>query len=500
MIFGERSWRFRYGQAMDFKRFIPIFASNDISTGCMKIKRLKIENFHCFKENVFDFANQTTIFIGKNGTGKSSLIKALCISLSFIFHKNSKPWGFSSLANEVTDLGVQTTNVRETYHNGKMADYVSLQASAQMNLPPKTSPEEALPLEWDCRKNSFEKSVWQSSLYKGAYIKFRTLLEKTDNYPLLVYYSDRYPHINTNLGANAKAMLNGDDEVGRTWGYYHWNEFTSCTEIWQKRFIRISNQLNSIERSLKETGDAAALDTLMEQKEKISKEIDYVTSYLKAFTDNETKGLSDRSADFKISSISVDGATDFYLKFTFADGVQRSWEELPAGLERLFSIVFDMTYRSFILNRGKFAPNGIVMIDELDLHLHPSLQQDVLLRLTHTFPDVQFIIATHSPLIVTNLRQDNDNRVFRMERKGNDYSHSATGNLFTHDYSYTLYEIMETEPRNFLLNALSERYIRLRHRQKAHEADKVLYQLKKLIGEEDFPAFQEKLEIEIAKG
>lgn len=410
----------------------------------MIIKRLRIENFHCFRNTEFDFADQTTVFIGKNGTGKSSLIKSLCDALSFIFNKSNNSWGFSSLANEVTDLGVENINVREIYHNGRIADYVSLQGTIKMKSQEGENPdkniEDTLKLEWDFRKNSYEKATLQSSLYKDAYIKFRTRLAKTDMYPLLVYYSDRYPHVNTNLGANVKALLNEDNEIGRTWGYYHWNEFTSCTEIWQKRFIRISNLLISIERSLNETEDVEARATLLEQREKISREIEYVTRYLKTFTDNSIEGLSDRSADFKISSVSVDGVTDFYLKFTFSDGVQRAWYELPAGLERLFSIVFDMAYRSFILNQGRHVPRGIVLIDELDLHLHPSLQQDVLLRLTHTFPEVQFVIATHSPLIVTNLRQNANNKVFRMERKGNEYTHTATGNLFIHDYTYTLYE------------------------------------------------------------
>lgn len=466
----------------------------------MKIKHLKIENFHCYKEEEFDFADQTTIFIGKNGTGKSSLIKALCDAISFIFNKsNTNSWGFSPLSNEVTDLGVENIKVREIYHNGQIADYVSIQGKAEMKSQAKDNSDKKILLEWDFRRNSYEKATLQNSLYKEAYIKFRTFIDESDNYPLLVYYSDRYPHTNTSLGSNVKTLLNEDNHIGRTWGYYHWNEFTSCTEIWQKRFIRISNLLLSIERSLKEIEDDGARNTLLKQKEQINREVNYVTKYLKIFTDNDIEGLSDRSEDFKVSSVSVDGVTDFYLKFTFADGVQRNWYELPAGLERLFSIVFDMSYRSFILNKDVFEPEGIVLIDELDLHLHPSLQQDVLLRFTHTFPKVQFIIATHSPLIVTNLRQDDQNKVFKMERRGNEYSHNATGNLFIHDYNYTLYEIMQTEPRNFLLNSLSERYIRLRNRKKDDKAQEVLEQLKNLIGDNGFPEFQKHLESEIEK-
>lgn len=463
----------------------------------MKLKRLRIENFHCFTDTEFEFANQTTVFIGKNGTGKSSLIKAVCNALSFIFNKKNNSWGYSSLAKEVTDLGVHNINVREIYHdnNSIIADYVSL--SGIMSLE---AWDNEPTISWDCRKNSFERSTLQSSLYKDAYISFRSYLEETNRYPLMVYYSDRYPHINTNLGANAKTMIDKQEVIGRTWGYYHWSEFTSCTEIWQKRFIRVYNQLAYLERSLRDAEDSAARNSLIHKKEQIEREISYVTKYLKDFTDNTIEGLSDTSDDFKISSISIDGVTDFYIKFMFADGLQRSWDELPAGLERLFSIVFDMAYRSYILNYGNSEPEGIVLIDELDLHLHPSLQQDVLLRLTHTFPNVQFIIATHSPLIVTNLRQDENNKVFKMERNRQEYSHSATGNLFTHDYSYTLYEIMETEPRNSVLNALSERYIRLKHRGREEKAEEVLNMLKDLVGEADFPELMHKLEDAIAEG
>lgn len=466
----------------------------------MRIKHLKIENFHCFREAEFDFASQTTVFIGKNGTGKSSLIKAVCNALSFIFNKSNNSWGYPSLANEVSDLGVGNINVREIYRNGKIADYISIQGEAIMLASIEEKHDKDLILEWDFRKNSYEKATIQSSLYKEAYLKFRKNLLLTDRYPLLVYYSDRYPHINTNLGSNVKSMLNEDDEISRTWGYYHWNSFTSCTEIWQKRFIRISNQLIRIDRSLNETKDDGALDTLLKQKKNIVNEIEYVVGYLKTFSDNNLEGLSDRNGDFKISSISVDGATDFYIKFTFADGIQRAWDELPAGLERLFSIVFDMAYRSYVLNRGKSEPKGLALIDEVDLHLHPSLQQDVLLRLTKTFPEVQFIVTTHSPLVITNLRQNENNRVIRMERKGNEYSHSPIGNLFIHDYAYTLYEIMQTSPRNFILYSLSERYLRLKRREKERESEEVLNQLRKLVGEADFPTLYHQLESDLNKG
>lgn len=87
-----------------------------------------------------------------------------------------------------------------------------------------------------------------------------------------------------------------------------------------------------------------------------------------------------------------------------------------------------------------------------------------------------------------------------MERNMAEYSHSSIGNLFIHDYAYTLYEIMQTSPRNFILDSLSERYIRLKRRAKEQEAEMVLNQLRKLVGDNDFPTLYHQLESDLNKG
>ncbi len=48
--------------------------------------------------------------------------------------------------------------------------------------------------------------------------------------------------------------------------------------------------------------------------------------------------------------------------------------------------------------------DGIVSIDEVDLHLHPSWQRSLVARLTQTFPNCQFLLTTHSPLIISDYK------------------------------------------------------------------------------------------------
>ncbi len=471
----------------------------------MKIKELTLENFRCFKEAKFEFADQTTVFIGKNGTGKSSLIKGLTNALNFIFEKNTISWGFSSLANGLLDMRNVYIDLHDIHHNGEIADFVNLKCLAFLNRAEETditnNQQIPLSIRWDIKRNAYDYARIQKSLYKEAYIRFRENIKETDNYPLLVYYSDRYPHINTRISERVRLMLKKNYALPRNWGYFHWDDFSSCTEIWQKRFIKIYNETLILQRNINEsTTNSNASQIWSEQMNGLMHEIDFVTEFLKKFSSNEIKGLSDKEGHFKITSVGIDGVDDYYLKLYFADGIQRRWDELPAGLERLFSIVFDIAYRSYVLNRGRHEPQGIVLIDEVDLHLHPSLQQDVLLRLQFTFPKIQFIITTHSPLVITNLRQDEANKVIQMKREGEKYSHDYTGNLYIHDYLYTLYEVMDTEPRAFVLKILDDRYIRFRHRGKNDKAEEVLAELRKLIGERDFETYRANLDAEVAEG
>jgi predicted ATP-binding protein involved in virulence len=84
---------------------------------------------------------------------------------------------------------------------------------------------------------------------------------------------------------------------------------------------------------------------------------------------------------------------------------------LSDGYRYLILLAGELATRSFILNKhlGKEVLqkiNGLVIIDEFGIHLHPALQTDALTRLQQTFPNVQFIVSTHSPLLLNGLRKE----------------------------------------------------------------------------------------------
>ena len=84
---------------------------------------------------------------------------------------------------------------------------------------------------------------------------------------------------------------------------------------------------------------------------------------------------------------------------------------LSAGNRIVIGVVGDIVHRCCVLNPHlgldvlKTTP-GIVMIDEIELHLHPSWQQQILPTLQKIFPRIQFIVTTHSPQVVSSIPQE----------------------------------------------------------------------------------------------
>ena len=86
---------------------------------------------------------------------------------------------------------------------------------------------------------------------------------------------------------------------------------------------------------------------------------------------------------------------------------------LSDGVRSTLAMVMEIAYRAYLLNPhlGAEAPlqtAGVVLIDEIDLHLHPEWQRRIANDLRRAFPNLQFIATTHAPLIVSSL---NDCRI-----------------------------------------------------------------------------------------
>lgn len=92
-------------------------------------------------------------------------------------------------------------------------------------------------------------------------------------------------------------------------------------------------------------------------------------------------------------------------------------DQLSAGEKSVIALAMDIIYRCVVANGHLPTPlhsPGVVVIDEIELHLHPRWQANIIKALTTTFPNIQFIVSTHSPLVINQLQ---DEQVFALRKK-----------------------------------------------------------------------------------
>ena len=156
--------------------------------------------------------------------------------------------------------------------------------------------------------------------------------------------------------------------------------------------------------------------------------------------------------------------------------------QMSDGERGTLALVFDLTRRLVQANPEMSNPvdeaEAVVLIDEIDLHLHPTWQRQIVRKLTTTFPRCQFIATTHSPQIIGEVEHD------RIHIMANGEVYSPT-HSFGVDASRVLEEVMEVDPRTEevqdLLTAVSNDI----GKQRYDAARELLAQLVALLGEND---------------
>jgi predicted ATP-binding protein involved in virulence len=157
--------------------------------------------------------------------------------------------------------------------------------------------------------------------------------------------------------------------------------------------------------------------------------------------------------------------------------------QLSDGEKNLLVMVADIARRLAIANpdptKNALEGEGIILIDEIELHLHPQWQRDIIPRLTSTFRNCQFIVTTHSPQVLSNVKKEN---VFIVE----DFQvYPADAYTFGRDSNSILSELMGVTERPIAIqNKLTECLYKIDDGQ-IEEAKILLHELSDLLGHND---------------
>lgn len=327
----------------------------------MKIKELELKNFHGFKSRHITFSDQFTVLVGNNGTGKTAILDGLAIALGSFLS------GFK---------GVRSRHIRkdEIYQeqfllNGKLdiqEQYpVSIRAFGELDH---------LNFDWS-REINGEGGATTSKNAKELMDYAASIQNKIRNgrdviLPVISYYGTQRLWIQKDERAS-KLKHN------RLEGYEHCLEPTSNI----KHFIKWIEHMTYIQ--LQEGKGLPILPAV-------------------------TKAISHCMEDWESIEYSVRLNELIVRK---ERGETLSFNLLSDGYRSVIGLVADLAHRMAMLNPSlgedvcKLTP-GVVLIDELDLHLHPKWQRRIVGDLKKVFPQVQFITTTHSPFIIQSLEPD----------------------------------------------------------------------------------------------
>ena len=428
----------------------------------MILHKIKIENFRCFTEFTINFAPKVSVIIGRNGAGKSSLLKAMLYALSFVFSKEES-LGQELLVSGNYDVKMHPINKNEFYRkqfNGIPASLTNIHAEGKYMDSN---------LSWDISQKNFEGEKPDVNKYSQAYKMFVDTFKKTDVLPVFAFFSDSFPHIEGVMTDFAKEQVANDGSVVRTFGYEQWDEDTTNLNIWLNRLI------NAIIRNTQ----------LNNEDEYSREESTYVTKKLMEFS----KPIHDECDDsfvIKTAFFKITDNKELELWLRMSNDSDILFQNLPAGYLRLYSIVLDISYRHWILNHNAtIEPEGIVMIDEIDLHLHPSLAVEAVERLQSTFPKIQFILTTHSPLVVSNIKTNTgENKIFRMVK--DEKSPHEVPDIYGIDYNTALHSVMESGYNNEVIDFLKSSILRSMRRGKTDLVEVKKNELSQMVTEERF--------------
>ena len=418
----------------------------------MYLKKLHISNFRCFRDYTIEFAPGVTVLFGKNGSGKSTLIHAIHKALSFAFKNDKVEEGELILSSGFPSLRPNQYRKKEDIvrdeKSGLSLPYICIHAEADFL---ETT------LDWDMYALTSTFAL-QPSKYKTAYKLLMSRIKETGTFPVFAYFSDSFPHISTKASTLSKTQLSL-----RNLGYLGWDDETAYSDLWITRLTKIWTIWNRAKMNVMQEESALANSEKLkasgginenEYREDVDLHRARLENALKDFNkyNPEISSIRECLVNFSKKLPGIDVQNVFVsvyeedgLCLETKDGQNPPFEKLPAGYKRIFYMALDIAYRSYILN-GTTDSEGIVVIDEIDLHLHPALEQVILQCFQETFPNIQFVVSTHSPLVLTDIDTvTGRNKVMRMTPACD--APEEWRNIHGIDYNQMLEENMDVSKR-----------------------------------------------------
>lgn len=338
----------------------------------MRLERLKLHNFRAFEGVELDFEQRATVLVGRNASGKTSVLDAIAVVLgawtsSFRSLREDRPLVKSDARLIHLRRGpIATTEARYP---------VLVEGHLVLGERPNFEVMRAL-------RHVDARTTTDNSAITNVALRAEERLATTEEaLPLLAYYGAG------RLWVHKRQSKSREPGRSRLDGYRAALESVSDTKAfltWMR--WREEDRLQRLSR-IEKAGGREVVD---------APEVDAVSQAAAACLEGA------RRIEFDVGEQGL---------FVELDSGRMPLAALSDGQRNLVALAADLAWRAAQLNPhfGVQAPQrteGIVLIDEIDLHLHPSWQRRVLENLMQAFPLLQFIVTTHSPQVMASAPKD----------------------------------------------------------------------------------------------
>lgn len=363
----------------------------------MKLKKLNLENFRCFGRLEVDLHPELTVLVAENGQGKSSVLDALRIILwpyvsSFDLARNA----FNDPGNAIAIDDVRLIELQGGDMARQLPSRVAMTGDFGNGSERKwiryRDKEAKLSKTKDDGDTGFMRQ-WASAIQS----QIRDPEKSTLDLPVFGYYGTGRLWAQKKLTdtTRGKDDTRETDFYVRTFAYLNCLDPASSYKHFQEWFI-LASQIywEAVMKHLEGNGTESAVKAAEEPLLVVRQAID---SLLRPSTGWHSLEYSHSHEKSLILHHELHGT----LKV----------DVLSDGIRSVLAMIGDIAYRAYKLNPHLGAEaareaGGVVLIDEIDMHLHPSWQQRVLGQLREAFPRIQFVVTTHSPQVLTTVNRD----------------------------------------------------------------------------------------------
>ena len=420
----------------------------------MKLKKIRIINYRCFKDADIDFDEHTTLIVGKNGAGKTAILDAVAVAVST----------FLLGINGGVSRSISKDDARYEFHD--LDGTVDPQHQFPVSIESIGDCLDNHDVKWVRSLNSesgnttIKEARELTNISKETQKKIMTG-DKSLILPLISYYGTGRLYAQKKEKKNIKSLTEFKRQVG----------YVDCMAAESNEKLMLNwFQIQTL-KSLQEQQRTGKVENplLLKTVEK---------AICKCF---------ERISGSKNASIIFDLDTHrLVLDFEGTDGSLQKFamDEMSDGYKNTLSMIGDIAYRMAVLNpmlgdKVLEETSGVVVIDEIDLHLHPQWQQTIISDLNIIFPKIQFIVSSHAPAVINSVAKEQ----IRILDNGEIYMPAAQ--TYGRDANSILREVMKVSERPMDIKQRMNLFYSYMDENNYQEADKILTEIESIVGTTD---------------